>query len=481
MNIYRESIKFKLNNKDFIMYNKDDGTKAFLKNVNNKFYYPSFEELVEIVSIFNNHKSFLFYEDDSNIYKSHKNNNGSVKTSRKRRFSPKVIIKIKGIAIAFGITAGLSAAIASAANCSNSNYLSTTTDSKRFNFDDDLSAEYSNLSDIKVENDAYFDDEDISILYDAKYVALYSNKYIDKYLEIHELSSEEVISIINSNENFDDDFKRFVIDFYTKMKNYYGDGFDDRIFAKNIQNLRVEYQHGDIDLGSNALAIYNYEENTITLLDSFDYNDEVSKLIARHELCHATNMYLCKKNSEGFKVKSVYCPQGSGTYAAEAMNVIFSTNPFLDEYSDELKANMGYGITTNALRVVVDSVDYDVSESTRHNISSLKEVTESVLPEGVDGEMFYDLMDAQTIEYLYPSIEMEDTDRVTYYTILTNMYINKNISSNMTYDEIMSLKQEFINSLVLGLASPEIIDEDTINTTFNYYLNENNITIGKTK
>lgn len=318
-----------------------------------------------------------------------------------------------------------------------------------------------------------YEDEDISYIPPSKnsdgYSSLYTNKYYEDYFGAP-VTVSDVTESINANTNFDEQFKKFVIGFVTDMYNFYGDALEMRVFNYNIKTAEVIYlSQGQLSVTGGAMAKYNYEENNIQLLDSFDYEDERNLIILRHELGHAFNCLHREIDGKG-DVKVLYCTQGKGGSTGEPADVVFTSAPFLDEYSESVKANLGYGLVTNIYRIIIDCIDYNPVETTARNISGFKAKLEPKLPSDISIDEFLKDLDLISRGYLTPSLEPEEELLDKFYSALSSMYIDKHVTKDMSNEDINKVRDDMKAIICQGVNRPELYGYDTIDRKFDNLL-----------
>lgn len=319
-----------------------------------------------------------------------------------------------------------------------------------------------------------YEDEDISYLppknNSDSYTALYSNKYYDDYFGAP-VTVSDVIASINSNQNFDEPFKKFTIEFVTDMYNFYGDALEMRVFNNNIKNTEVFYLSPDaLSVTGGSMAKYNYEENSIQLLDSFDYTDERSRIILRHELGHAFNCLHRILDGKG-EVKVLYCAKGRGGSTSEPATVVFTTEPFLNEYSEEAKANLGYGLVTNIYRIIIDCIDYNPVEITTRDVSGFRAKLEPKLPSDISLDEFLQELDLISRGYLTPELVPEAEQIDKFYSALSTMYIAKYVTNDMSNEDITKLRDDMKAQICMGVDRPELYGYDAVDSAFSQIMN----------
>ena len=149
----------------------------------------------------------------------------------------------------------------------------------------------------------------------------------------------------------------------------------------------------------------------------------------------------------------------------------------MDEYTeDEITKNMGYPITTNIVRVLVECSNYNIESSVSNNVYNFQNILNTAFPDDIDAAVIEELIEIQWIEYSSALIQVNDEDYKDLYGYVARAYIKKYINSQMTYEEIKDIQYELEARLLLGVKEEKYVYTDTIEEEFDNYIEENNIT-----
>lgn len=309
-----------------------------------------------------------------------------------------------------------------------------------------------------------------------KTVTLYNNKYYGFFFGEEEITFDKIKQTIEQNKNISKQYKAYITDYAERMYQYYPD-LEWRVFVYNIGTVEIVEKTGnDMEfMASGAAAIYNIDDNIIILNTDIDLSsDEAGKVNFRHELGHLFNNFRVEK--DGYKAKSFYNVASEGQIAKEALNVIFTSEPFLNEYYEETRKNMGYSISTNMMRIILECIDYTVEDSTKSNIFYLEEKLDEVMADEMPASEFCILFDDYW-EYCkqgvlsgeIPTEELEEYKAMFRY--LAKLYIKERLNENSDQYEINRAEEELLRTLHLGIANRIFVYDDVIQEEFAAYAN----------
>lgn len=461
--IFTRIAKFRFNGKEYQMYKSKKGKMAFLEITSDgKYHYPQYEDFCNLVAFFlNDRYDSISYFDTSN----HKN----------YRFMPKLRTKASIIMITSAIL------LAGLTGCSNVNadyYEQYIPSNNGFDLYGDMSyADETTINTSDSENSEldFYSTEDFEVIKSANYVQLYNNKYFDDLFDIENFTLEEVYDVIENNDNIPNDLKPFICDFVKKMDDYY-ENLDLRIFYDNIKTMTIKTQNQeDISIMSDGLAFYDHEQNLLVISGEADfYNDDRAQIILRHELAHAFNN--AKLEVDGYEIKYTFNDGNRGKYVKEGLDVLFSSYPFLDEYGEDVLVNLGYPITTNIVKTMIESLpNYKIEDSVNHNVYYLQDKINEYMSEDIEASVIIELLELQWLEYASDEIQVDEEEYIDLYGYITRLYIKSHVNENMTYEEIMNLEQQLEEQLVMGVKDETLVYTQVVENEFIKYLEENNI------
>ncbi len=310
------------------------------------------------------------------------------------------------------------------------------------------------------------------------YIKLNNNELFDEIFGKGNPSLEELYSAIDGNLSLPKEYKVFLKNYFKELTDYYPD-LELRVFEYNLKNLKVEllteYEIHD-KMGGATSASYDYENNIIILKDNIDYENDIWDLIClRHEVAHMRNHFRIEKGDYTYVYRFwiFHGTEGSvGSVADEAMTVLFSTEPYYDDYIKAGQNNMGYPLATNEMRVIMESIDYSPADSVSHNIYFLEDRMNDVMGEITDSHIIIKTIDRQQTENVKQVIQPDDPEYTQLFEYIANIYIKKNIEPGMSYDEIQDQRDVLKNKLLDGVHNPEYVYTDVIDSVFDKYCEE---------
>lgn len=461
--------KFKFDNNYYQMFKTSTNKLAFLRITDDgKYHYPTIKEFTNLIFFFT-----LKYDDNKLGFK-----NG---THKKYSFLPKIKSPINKKVVLIALTSNIILSILNGCGANDCYARTYSYDVENYTSSNKTTgAIYETLkyedNDSSYENeyDDIIDTEDLYANLITGTVELYNHKYFDRLFGVHSVSIEDVTKLINKNKKISKEYKDFMINFANTLDSYYAT-LDFRIFNENLKTIKFDFRsESDACFFDGSLAKYDPETNTMILMENIDLaNDPKARLIFRHELWHMFNNL--KITKDGYNIEYHFYVAGRGLYLSEALDVIYSTAPFLDDYPDELKENMGYPITSNIVRVLLESMNYEVNDSIDYNVYKFQEMLGKTMSNDIDPEVIEELIEIQWMEYETNQIEVSEDDYRDLYEYVGRLYINSNLSVDMSYEDIMKSKEMLVDRLLLGVKDPSYVYIDVIENEFNIYIQENNI------
>lgn len=457
--IFKRIAKFKFNSKTYQMFASPKNKFAFLRIENGLYHYPTIDEFKNII-FFLEKSHYAKYNDDR---------------KENYRFIPFLSINtgnnIKKVMITSLLVMSCLSGCGQEQNAKSYYYGYEP-------LDIDVSSDYYALdaTDLQYEN-GFYETEDFELLESSKMVSLYNNKYFDELFGYENLSANDVVASVESNKKIPDEYIYYIDEFVLTMGSYY-QSLDFRVFDHNVKTLEFEVRSpDDVDfLSGGSVAYYDIENNKMIISTDIDLkNNPKSRLIFRHELGHLFNHLRLEK--DGYKIDYSFNDAGRGTYLKEALNVIFTTDPFMYDYNDpEITDNMGYPIITNIVRVLVECSSYDIQESVSSNVYNFQNHLNSYYSDGLDASIIEELIEIQWIEYSDDLIQVDDADYEDLYEYVTKIYMQKNVNPTMSYGEIKEAEATLEEKLLLGVSHDEYVYTSVVERVFNNYLKEHNIT-----
>lgn len=445
MNKFRKIAKFKYKNKRFQLLMSESNKTAFLEIKDGKYYYPELTDLIEINYLFNYNRM-----------------NPSIKKDKIKYYN--LIPK----AIRLGVLVTLSTSILS--SCGNKynsntytpkindyqvtaqeNEISTTEDNTETqNIKTDINNTQESNDDKYLKLLAAADDEydfryadDYQDLNYVKYLYVRDSKNYDKLYGYSMVSIDDIKKAVNSNKNINDDYKKFIIQYVQDWNSLYP-GSDFSTLYHNLEGLQIKVCTKDemarYTLSTNSVACYKRDENTIYVLNGIDLSRESSDyIVVAHELTHCARNATYKQD-DGYKVYvSFYDDMNMGLYIEEALITDFC-------YQMQGLGNKSnfYTLQSSYFRIILDAIDYDGADFMNHSVNYLIDQMDKYMEDDQYAYHIITLIDAEAALRYTPYLEPEFEDFTDLYQYITRMYVKKNVTSDMTYEQT----QEIYNNLV---------------------------------
>lgn len=460
--IFYKICDFTLNNVRFTKFSSPLFGDAYLKNIDDKYYYPTSEEFALLIDTLYNEERKSIFAIDFNTKKNH----------MKYKFLPKLKHNGKTVvltsALLFTILTGCGVspenqAVYSTPVSSHTSTISVASNSTRY----DASEDYDSATLASIPYD---------VRSDGLKVWCYNSEKFDDIFGCKENTLEDLYSAVDSNSAISDEYKEFIKNYFKELKDYYPD-LDLRVFVYNLKTLNFQFlSPSEIDLKqSGGFAYWDSSKNTIVLPDNLDYKNDMLSLIAlRHELGHLGNTF--KIEVDGVTYTFSFESKYNGGNVKEALNTILTTNPYMDYYESNGVTNLGYPLITNELRVILDCIDYDIQDSLTSNVYTLEnQMNLAMTDEDMDSHVALGIIDMQQQEVHNESIEVDENQYVDLYTYIAKLYINKYVTDEMSYDDVKAINDELNNRLLTGLTHTEYVYTDTINSVFDSYCLEHGL------
>lgn len=454
--------KFYFDNNCYQMYMTSNDKIAFLRlTADGKLHYPSSQEFVNLIYFFSNK-----YDDKKKNFK-----NGNHK---QYRFIPRITLTINKKVVLVALTSSLVMSILSGCGANANEGRNYYYEAEEYSPIITNTQNESTTANYQEEDNDIIDNKDIYANLITKRVELYNDKYFNELFGEESISLESMINKVQNIKHLPNEYKEFISSYIYTLYNYYPN-LEFRVFFENLKTLNLELRNeGDMCFLDGSIAQYDFETNTLILRKNMDLeNDPKSKMIVRHELWHMFNNINLTKN--GYDIEYHFNVAGRGLYLSEALDVIYSTAPFIDEYPEDVKENMGYPITSNIVRVLLESMNYTAQDSISSNVYKFQNSLGEILPNDIDPKIIEELIELQWMEYETGQIQLDADDYKDLFGYIARVHIKKNLSPNMSYEDVVSRKEELINKLKLGLKDSSYIHENFIEQEFMEYMQLNNI------
>lgn len=480
--------KFKMDGKTFVRFNNFRYGDAYLKlNEAGKYLLPTTEEFAKIISIFYNDEPKDIFRISSDMKKNHKKFNFIPKLNHKG----KAIVITSALALSLITGCGLQENSGTIACQNNTGYTSSSKVSHSNDDGDSISELLENATSTPIDpyEEANYNSEDnaqrpFDVTYEGDtYIKVNNSALFDDLFGKDEATLDDIYKAIDNNKSIPNEYKSFMKQYYTDLYEYYG-GIELRVFEYNLKDVKFEQKpleeiQWDTQLSS-AYAYWDNKENKIVVSDNLDIENNAWDLVTlRHELGHLGNYFYIEDGEYAYKYQ--FKTTSTGGYVQEAMDCIFTTNPYLDYYESVGQDNTGYPLIQNELRVIIDCIDYNPKDSIDHNIYYLENQMNQVMGDELDSHVIMGIIDMQQTENQDQVIELDEQEYIDLYTYITKLYMTKYVNNSMSYSEIMDQKDTLKDRLLKAVQNPEYVYVDVIDEVFENYCLDNNITASLSK
>ena len=297
---------------------------------------------------------------------------------------------------------------------------------------------------------------DYIIISDDKRIWLLNDKYYDILLGKDNYTPESIKDILDKNSQIPLEYKDFISEYVLEMVEYYGD-FDLRILANHLKDMSIKLEDIETIYKSvkGASAYYDAIENEMILRNDIDITNEKGRLVLRHELGHAAkefNVFV-----DDYTITNYTNFYNHGIHIKEAMNVVFTTNPYIDSFSDYEIKNTGYQTISNIMRMLTKITDYDFENYISDNVHDLEYKLDAYFDSKYDFCTLFREMDELPLDFGMTEF-IKDTKRIEYiYTEVTNMYIDSLLMKGIPQDKVLEYKDELIAELLQKYQSEEVV------------------------
>lgn len=475
---YRKISTISYNRKNFAVFIDDNHKYAFLEYKDNKYFYPDLKDVLNLTMIFSYKEKNIFkFRHDKKKIKKFKFKAKVVTAGMLLLLSTKFVSFLSNY---YNVEPSILDNMFSVESDEELKDIEVTQEITETENTEDPNEVNQLLKDLDVEVEYRYNDRDIldSYYYEDKNhneIIIYNNIALDKFFGYKEIAIDTIISAINNNDKIDDIYKPTIIDFVKTLDDYYVN-IDWRVFYENIKNLQVKVStHGTLD--DDTLAMYSAEYNTILVKDNLNLSEgTLDSLIFRHELGHVCTEG--KFNKGGNTIVCQFANNIFGKYTEEAMTVVFTTHPFLDRYSDELKENMGYPRTANIYSAITTCLDnYEPSEMTCANIDFFIDAIDEKT--NYDAVQMVTLIELCSTEFYTGQISVAQDDKNLLSEFVGDLWLNTHLSPDSSLNDAHDEKEELLEIINRGFTGSNMIQNEVIESTFNSYINSNNLSSAK--
>lgn len=452
MKEYRKVLHFYYKNNLYNMFLDNSNKHFFLKYNGKEFVYLTLEELTELASMFANNYSVM------NIEK-----NGP----RKIKILPKVLIGGVLVTLSLPIFALSMAMNKSVERIKNFERNRSFIEQEMENVEEYVSydvteaeeqkeTESKTITNTNIETktlvvDTYLESERLKFLY------IYDMEYLDKVLDYKEVSLDDLKLAIKENTKIASKYKDLLNEYVEQVVKKYPKA-ELRVFYENLKTLGViecaKEEFIKVSLSVDASASYLRKENNIYVLNGFQYDKGTwGYQVMFHEFSHALRTGVWNKNDTRIKVQ-VEGQNYNNTMTAEALNSLFAVSLF-----DYEERDIAYQLQSNYFKVMLECMDnYTLEDYVNHSLSYFPKKLDEFHNQEDYATVILELISMQYQAFHNSYIKVEPSAFTPIYDYISNMYYQKHINSEMSYEEALKVADTLVDNILFDVPAEYNID-----------------------
>ena len=335
--------------------------------------------------------------------------------------------------------------------------------------EDDVKKYISTYDENEVSENYYYD-SDFNCLY------IYNNDYIDNVMDVDSVSLQDFKEVIDNNSGISGIYKDLLYEYCERVVSVYPNA-DLRVLYKNLQTLQIEEcnQNEMYEATSSVYCkgFYNTNKNKICVLEDNNYekgSDEYQILF--HELSHALRN--CSFELDDVDVRIQIENNFDNDITEEALDTLFAVS-LLDYEENEY----GYQLQSNYYSILTECVDYDFTNYVNKPLSDFpNKLNEYNGDEKGTAESVLELIKIQYDAHHNSDIEVDNDEFNPIIDYLCDMYFNKYITDDMSYEEARIIAENLEEKIIRNTRGNYEIDVNRIYENLdNYYNYDMNISL----
>jgi len=289
------------------------------------------------------------------------------------------------------------------------------------------------------------------------YLYIYDMKYLDKAFEPQNISLDDFYVVINNNNNISSEYKDLIYKYCQSVSSIYPN-VELRVFYENLKTLKViKYTKEQLmqKLGNeNFEGTYSTLDNAIYVLDDNEYIEgNWDYQVLFHELSHCLRNGLYNIDGKDVHV----CFEGenfSNVITTEALNSLFAVSLF-NNGSNQI----GYQLQSNYFNIFLECMNnYDLSDYINHSQSYFAKKLDECNGNDNYSTVILDLIQMQYDDYYSEEIEVAQEEYYPIYDYISNMYFNKYITHDMSYQDAYDVACQLVIQIINGVPENYNID-----------------------
>ncbi len=310
-----------------------------------------------------------------------------------------------------------------------------------------------------------------------KRILIFDSAYLDMVLDYDTVTLEDLKEVINNNPKISATFKPLLYEYVEAVCKK--EGVELRVLYENLKTLEVvECSKNELvqkTLSVDSYGCYIRTENKIYVLENHEYKKGTwDYQVIFHELSHALRTGMWDKNGTEVRVQ-VEGFNYNNTITAEALNSIFAVNLF-----DYKERDVAYQLQSNYHQVFLECMDnYDIVDYTKHPLSYYAKKLDEFTGKDNYATVMFELIDMQYKDYHSTSIETEQSSYYMLYDYIMEMYFKKYITSDMSYEEAVRVKDELLDKILYDVPEEYNIDTNYFQEYLDKYCEQMGIEVVK--
>ena len=319
------------------------------------------------------------------------------------------------------------------------------------------------------EVDTYIDNRD-----NSNRLYIYDMDYVDLALDFKPKKLEDFIDVINENSKIARKFKPILIEYCTRVFDKYPD-IELRPFYRNLKDLEViectDQELLKVTWDTNSCGCYVRDEDKIYVLKDKEYEEGTwDYQVLYHEFSHCLRDSIYE-DEDGNRVSIQF--MGLNYYDipnAEALNSLFAVSLFDYEEKD-----IAYQFQSNAHQIILECMDnYTLNDYVNHSMTYYAKQLDTYNQDDNYALTILSLMNEQYEDYHDDSRENPQSVYYPIYDYISEMYLDKYVTADMSYDEAKAVMDQMLDRLLFDVPEEYHIDRDHFYTYLDDYY-ENNI------
>lgn len=285
-----------------------------------------------------------------------------------------------------------------------------------------------------------------------------------------DITYDDIIDDINANTGISLPYKKLYLTLVNNLRGQYP-SLDLRIWHMNLQTLKiVELSEMDMQLkamSGTASAVYRQDENVIYTVKEYEYIPGTWEYqVIMHEMGHpirSLNTHLGET-----RVKARFQSySGHGTVIGEALNSLLTLRSY-----DPYEKDIAYQFQSNMVELMVTEMDnYTYQDFVEHNLTYFEQKLNEYNGDE-DAVEVIGLIELQYQDYHDKEYEIKESTFHKVYDYIAKMYYGNHLKSDMTEEERLKVRDEFIDKLTYDVPEEYQVNIPYLNEYFDHYCTE---------